>query len=358
MRAVMQNPYSTPSRWTAVTTRGPDTILVRLDDHGIIRIEVRADRIPHMRAALNSVLRLAQAAEDTLRSTSGRNGGRPRRRPPEIARGRIRAGRARAEPCGLAKWQYFVARYNAGWPGAHGSHSAAGTPGLECCRRPAFCRIFLCEFGSCSPRYARPRPGRRLCAFPSIPEIFAGAARAAGSLSAQRGRPPQITDGRAWQHDVSLRCNGAQRGQKISHIMAGRRAAPPRKILNNTSGDLYCALFMIPDAGRMPYAAMLLAAALGAMASGAAAQEDVFPQRYVSYDQYHVALTQISDRPYVVIANFGERGVQMVDVMRPYNPVTVSVVFDGRDGFEALGRPQIGGCRRDRRRRIRGGGKR
>lgn len=62
---------------------GPDTILVRLDDHGIIRIEVRADRIPHMRAALNSVLRLAQAAEDTLRSTSGQSGGSRAADPPK-----------------------------------------------------------------------------------------------------------------------------------------------------------------------------------------------------------------------------------------------------------------------------------
>ena len=50
---------------------GPDRIGVSLDKH--VDIDVSADRISHLRAGINSVLRLAQAADGAIESV-GYNG--------------------------------------------------------------------------------------------------------------------------------------------------------------------------------------------------------------------------------------------------------------------------------------------
>ena len=44
---------------------GPDSIDISYDD-GSIKITVTAQRLAHMRAGINSILRLVQAAHDTL----------------------------------------------------------------------------------------------------------------------------------------------------------------------------------------------------------------------------------------------------------------------------------------------------
>ena len=53
---------------------GPDHVRMSLEDG--VRIEITADRISHLRAGVNSVLRLAQAADDSIRSV-GYNGAGP-----------------------------------------------------------------------------------------------------------------------------------------------------------------------------------------------------------------------------------------------------------------------------------------
>ena len=53
---------------------GPDRVRVSLEDG--VRIDITADRISHLRAGVNSVLRLAQAADDSIRSV-GYNGTAP-----------------------------------------------------------------------------------------------------------------------------------------------------------------------------------------------------------------------------------------------------------------------------------------
>lgn len=50
---------------------GPDHVHISLDDG--VRIEVAAERISHLRAGINSVLRLAQAADHSITSV-GYNG--------------------------------------------------------------------------------------------------------------------------------------------------------------------------------------------------------------------------------------------------------------------------------------------
>ena len=50
---------------------GPDHTTVLLNRH--VRIDVSADRISHLRAGINSVLRLAQAADEAIESV-GYNG--------------------------------------------------------------------------------------------------------------------------------------------------------------------------------------------------------------------------------------------------------------------------------------------
>ena len=47
---------------------GPDSVMVSLDD--VICVSIEADRVPHLRAGINSVLHLAQAAIDSLDSLS------------------------------------------------------------------------------------------------------------------------------------------------------------------------------------------------------------------------------------------------------------------------------------------------
>lgn len=53
---------------------GPDHMQVSLEDG--VRIDIAADRISHLRAGVNSALRLAQAADDSIRSV-GYNGTGP-----------------------------------------------------------------------------------------------------------------------------------------------------------------------------------------------------------------------------------------------------------------------------------------
>lgn len=50
---------------------GPDSIDITYD--GSIKITVTAKRLAHMRAGINSILRLVQAAHDTLRSSPANN---------------------------------------------------------------------------------------------------------------------------------------------------------------------------------------------------------------------------------------------------------------------------------------------
>ncbi len=50
---------------------GPDDVDVQLDD--MVRIRVSSDRVAHLRAAVNSALRLARTADDSIRSV-GYNG--------------------------------------------------------------------------------------------------------------------------------------------------------------------------------------------------------------------------------------------------------------------------------------------
>ena len=45
-----------------------------------VEIEVRSDRLPHLRAGLNSTLRLIQACDDALDACPGGKAGRPRGR--------------------------------------------------------------------------------------------------------------------------------------------------------------------------------------------------------------------------------------------------------------------------------------
>ena len=51
---------------------GPDTVDIRRTDDGIIIIEVSASRLAHLRAGINSVLRLAKAAHGTIESADFR----------------------------------------------------------------------------------------------------------------------------------------------------------------------------------------------------------------------------------------------------------------------------------------------
>ncbi|MBI1657434.1 MAG: hypothetical protein IS632_01485 [Thaumarchaeota archaeon] len=53
---------------------GPDRVRMSLEDD--VQIDITADRISHLRAGVNSVLRLAQAADDSIRSV-GYNGAGP-----------------------------------------------------------------------------------------------------------------------------------------------------------------------------------------------------------------------------------------------------------------------------------------
>ena len=48
---------------------GPDTVDISLD--GVIRITVSADRVSHLRAGINSVLRLAKTGSESLESVGG-----------------------------------------------------------------------------------------------------------------------------------------------------------------------------------------------------------------------------------------------------------------------------------------------
>jgi KEOPS complex subunit Pcc1 len=50
---------------------GPDHVRISLEDG--VRIDISADRISHLRAGVNSALRLAQAADDSIQSV-GYNG--------------------------------------------------------------------------------------------------------------------------------------------------------------------------------------------------------------------------------------------------------------------------------------------
>ena len=54
---------------------GPDHVQVSLEDG--VQIEVSADRISHLRAGVNSALRLAQTADETIESVgyNGADGG-------------------------------------------------------------------------------------------------------------------------------------------------------------------------------------------------------------------------------------------------------------------------------------------
>ena len=51
-----------------------------------------------------------------------------------------------------------------------------------------------------------------------------------------------------------------------------------------------------------------------------------------------IAVAEISGRTYAVVAGWHEDGgVQIMDVTNPREPVPVSSVFDGEEGFDALG---------------------
>ena len=53
-----------------------------------------------------------------------------------------------------------------------------------------------------------------------------------------------------------------------------------------------------------------------------------------------IAVAEISGRTYAVVAGWHEDGgVQIMDVTNPREPVPVSSVFDGEEGFDALGKP-------------------
>ena len=49
---------------------GPDSVQVTYD--GVIRVAVSADRVSHLRAGVNSVLRLAKAGDESLQSAGAR----------------------------------------------------------------------------------------------------------------------------------------------------------------------------------------------------------------------------------------------------------------------------------------------